>query len=67
MIWRIMERLFALAGLAPTLSSAVAYAVMDGLFQQALLKQLSGQADAVSHLQRDVRDILARVVGHNVA
>jgi AcrR family transcriptional regulator len=63
MIWRIMERLFALAGIAPTLSSSIAYAVMDGLFQQALLKHLSGKPEAISDLQHDVRDVLKRLVG----
>jgi hypothetical protein len=28
MIWRIMERLFALASIAPTVSSSAAYAIM---------------------------------------
>ncbi len=41
MIWRIMQRLFSLAKAPPTLSSSMAYAFMDGLFQQALLKHLS--------------------------
>ena len=63
MIWRIMERLFALAGLAPTLTSSAVYAVMDGLFQQALLKHVSGQTDAVAEMQADVRAVLARLVG----
>ena len=62
MIWRIMERLFALAGRAPTLSASAAYAMMDGLFQQSLLKHLSGQADAVANLQSDVRAVLAHIV-----
>jgi AcrR family transcriptional regulator len=62
MIWRIMERYFALAGVAPTLSSSTAYAIMDGLFQQALLRRLSGHAKAVAKLQTDIRDVLSRIV-----
>jgi hypothetical protein len=61
MIWRIMERLFALASIAPTVSSSAAYAIMDGLFQQALLKYLSGQTDAVPNLQADVRAVLTHI------
>jgi AcrR family transcriptional regulator len=63
MIWRIMERLFALAGKAPGISSSAAYAIMDGLFQQALLKHLSGQTDAAAHMQDDVRAMLSNVLG----
>lgn len=63
MIWRIMERLFALASIAPTVSSSAAYAIMDGLFQQALLKYLSGQTDAVPNLQADVRAVLTHIAG----
>jgi AcrR family transcriptional regulator len=63
MIWRIMTRLFELAGAPATLSSSAAYAVMDGLFQQYLLKHLSGDADAVAKMQADVRAVLARITG----
>jgi AcrR family transcriptional regulator len=63
MIWRIMERLFALAGRAPGLSPSAAYAIMDGLFQQALLRYLSGQKDAVGQMQDDVRAMLFSVIG----
>jgi AcrR family transcriptional regulator len=63
MIWRIMERLFTLAGKTPTLSSSLAYAIMDGLFQQSLLKHISGKADAATTMQTDVRAVLMHVVG----
>ena len=41
----------------------VAYAIMDGLFQQALLKYLSGQTDAVPNMQADVRAVLRHIAG----
>jgi AcrR family transcriptional regulator len=63
MIWRIMMRLFALVGKAPTVPPSAAYAIMDGLFQQALLKHLSGQTNAVPNLQTDVRAVLEHIVG----
>jgi len=66
MIWRIMERLFALASIAPTVSSSATYAIMDGLFQQALLKYLSGQTDAVPNLQADVRAVLRHIAGFRI-
>jgi AcrR family transcriptional regulator len=62
MIWRIMTRFFDLAGRAPTLSPSAAYAVMDGLFQQYLLRHLSGDKSAVGHLHVDVRNVLTRLV-----
>jgi AcrR family transcriptional regulator len=63
MTWRIMERLFTLAGKTPTLSSSLAYAIMDGLFQQSLLKHISGKADAATTMQTDVRAVLMHIVG----
>jgi hypothetical protein len=36
---------------------------MDGLFQQALLKYLSGHTDAVPNLQADVRAVLTQIAG----
>ena len=63
MIWRIMERLFTLAGRTPTLSSSLAYAIMDGLFQQSLLKHISGNVNAATTMRTDVRAMLMHVVG----
>jgi hypothetical protein len=39
----------------------VLYAVLDGLFQQCLLKHLSGDSAAVAEMQADVKSVLARV------
>ena len=63
MIWRIMARLFKLADKTPTLSASLAYAIMDGLFQQSLLKHLSGDAHASETLAADTRAMLSKVVG----
>jgi hypothetical protein len=46
MIWRVVERYSDLAGRPPALAPAGTYAVLDGLFQQALLA-LSTDGDAV--------------------
>ena len=42
MIWRVISRYAELAGIAVRLSPAAAYAVLDGLFQLALLHHLAG-------------------------
>ena len=63
MIWRIMSRFFELNGSSPSVSSSVAYAVMDGLFQQYLLKHLSGDEAAIEALRSDARALLTQLAG----
>src|ERR1700746_1807979 len=46
MIWRIVSKFAELAGTPLAVSSAVAYAVFDGLFQHALIRHLAGHASA---------------------
>ena len=58
MIWRVITRYAELAGLAPATSPSVAYAVLDGLFQQALLHQLTGREEAGRELAENVSRIL---------
>ncbi len=58
MIWRIVSKFTDLAGRPITLSSSAAYAVFDGLFQQALLRHLSGTADAARDLDENVQRLL---------
>ncbi len=58
MIWRIVSKFTGLAGRPITLSSSAAYAVFDGLFQQALLRHLSGTADAARDLDENVQRLL---------
>jgi hypothetical protein len=42
MIWRIVSRFAELTGEPQTMPPSVIYAMLDGLFQQCLLKHLSG-------------------------
>jgi len=63
MIWRIVSRYAELGGVAPTLSPLACYAVVDGLFQNYLLKHLSGDNSAVRNLQADVKLVLTRILG----
>ena len=58
MIWRIVSRLAEPASTLPRLSSPVSYALFDGLFQQGLLKHLSGDPNAAADFQDAVRDVL---------
>jgi AcrR family transcriptional regulator len=61
MIWRIMSRFAELSGEDPGLTPSATYALFDGLFQQALLKHLSGDTGAVAAMQADVRQSIVRL------
>jgi AcrR family transcriptional regulator len=63
MIWRVMSRFAELTGTPVGAPSSVAYAMFDGLFQQCLLKHLSGDKRAVSAMQSHVRLVVAQWVG----
>lgn len=62
MIWRVLSRFAELAGEPVRVPSAVAYAMFDGLFQQALLKHLSGDKRAITSMQSSVRLVVAQLV-----
>lgn len=63
MIWRVVSRYAELSGRAPAVVSPEAYALMDGLFQFALLRCLAGDdaaADALdARVQRALDSFLA--------
>ena len=59
MIWRIVHRYSELADGELLVGSPVAYALFDGLFQQALLKFLCGLPGADAQLSTDVEQVLA--------
>jgi AcrR family transcriptional regulator len=58
MIWRVVGRYAELAGRTVSMPPAAAYAILDGLFQQALLHQLAGRETAASDLQSNVAHLL---------
>ena len=62
MIWRVLSRFAELTGEPVRVPSGVAYAMFDGLFQQALLKHLSGDKRAVAAMQANVRLIVGQLV-----
>jgi AcrR family transcriptional regulator len=59
MVWNVVARLAALAGgEAPLPSPALAYAALDGVFQQALLRHLAGDGEAIAALQQETAALL---------
>ncbi len=58
MIWRIVSRYCDLAAAPLAVSSGAAYAVFDGLFQQALIRHLAGQPGAAQDLDENVQRVL---------
>jgi AcrR family transcriptional regulator len=61
MIWRIVRRFAELTGEPQNMPPRVIYAMIDGLFQQCLLKHLSGDADAIGQMQEDVGLVLSKI------
>lgn len=67
MIWRVLSRFSELTGEPVRAPSSVAYAMFDGLFQQGLLKHLSGDRKAVATMQASVRLVVAQLVGPRIS
>lgn len=63
MILRVMARFADLTGRPLPLPSNVLYATLDGIFQQGLLKHLSGDKKAVASMQKDVRLVVGQWFG----
>jgi AcrR family transcriptional regulator len=62
MIWRIVTRYAQLSGLSPQVGSPTMYAIFDGLFEQALLRQLAGEPGAAADLRAAVTEALPHLV-----
>ena len=62
MIWRIVSRYADLAGGDLAVDAATAYALVDGLFEQALLEHVTGDDHAGSRLRDRVADVLPRLL-----
>ena len=58
MIWRIVSRYAELAGRTPSVAAAVAYGMLDGLFQQALLAYDTGGEAVLDALTEHVGRVL---------
>ena len=62
MIWRVVSRFAELTGRVPQVGSDAAYAMFDGLFQQALHRQLAGEPGAVTELQTATRWLVPQLL-----
>ena len=62
MIWRVVSRYAELSGRTPQISPRVMYATFDGLFQQALLRQLTGEPGVAADLRAAVTEVLPHLV-----
>ncbi len=58
MIWRVVSRYADLAGQPAALGPPVAYAMLDGLFQQALLAYVNGRDEVLEGLGEQVRVVM---------
>ncbi|WP_298133208.1 TetR/AcrR family transcriptional regulator [Micropruina sp.] len=62
MVWSIVARYSELHGSPSRFEPAFAYALVDGLFQHALISFLRGDLDAPERLQRECAALLASAV-----
>lgn len=58
MIWRVVARYAELADRPPRLEAPLAYAMLDGLFQQALLAYVGGNTEVLTQLVVQVRAVM---------
>jgi AcrR family transcriptional regulator len=58
MIWRIATRFAELSGAEIAVTAPIAYALMDGVFQHALIAYLSGDEAAPGALEATVRQLM---------
>ena len=58
MVWRVVSRYAELAGTEPSMTPHVAYGVLDGLFQQALLGHLCGREGVLEELRAQVHGLM---------
>lgn len=62
MIWRVVDRYAALSGARPVVSRLVAYATVDGLFENCLVRHSGGDPGAADQLRTGARWLLATLV-----
>lgn len=62
MVWRVVLRYSELIGREPAFSPATAYAMLDGLFQQALIGHSVGRRKSLDTFAAQVRDLMPRMV-----
>ena len=62
MVWRVLSRYAELAGSEPSLPPSVAYAMLDGVFQQALLGHICGREGVLDELAALVHELMPRLL-----
>ena len=62
MVWRVISRFAELAGAEPTLDAATSYALLDGVFEKALLEHLTGTATALPTLHHRAVSLLPTLI-----
>jgi TetR/AcrR family transcriptional repressor of bet genes len=62
MIWRVISRYAALADATPLLDSATTYALLDGVFEKALLEHVSGISTALPTLHERATPLLPSLI-----
>lgn len=62
MVWRVLTRYAELSDDVPAVTSDTAYAVLDGVFSQLVMRQLSGGEDLERQLSRRVRLLFPRLL-----
>lgn len=63
MVWRVLSRYAELAGREVVVDRATAYAMLDGVFERALLHHLAGDDDALTTLRATAVGALPRLLG----
>ncbi len=58
MIWRVVSRYAELAAAEPAYDSGTTYAVLDGIFEKALLAHIVGTPDALRTLRGRAHDLM---------
>jgi AcrR family transcriptional regulator len=62
MTWRVATRIGELASVGLPFGPDVTYGILDGLFQQALLRHCAGDATAADYLITAIDEVMARVM-----
>lgn len=64
MIWRVLTRYAELSGATLNVDSPSAYAMLDGVFERALLRHLAGDDNAVAELRGRTFALLPRLLDY---
>ncbi|MHA7986631.1 TetR/AcrR family transcriptional regulator [Rathayibacter sp. CAU 1779] len=66
MVWAIVSRYAELSGRRPALNQEIAYSLVDGLFQNALIRFLRGDREVGDRLSVEIGLLLDRTLGDPV-